>query len=365
MKPARWKLVVNLLKQEQTVTGRLILAVAPPPLEVVLYECPMLVQTQPPQNPLRGFVQEAISLLRKPIAREIAAFLYLPQGVVELILVNLQQVGGAVSDTVGRWTVPEGAPHFRSNQGDPPIWKRIRQLICFWPKREILLPVLPRLRLRDLVELEVHRLQGDLINWYHDLLSRLSTQRMSGPMPNGLRLLSLKNHISLPSRAKDDMIGPDAPISPDEILVTKIRLDVVALVWANKRDGVWEVVSRLWSRPTPPDQSDGEPFAAGEPCVGVKLPASLIGDEDSLDDLGDLFSPDQKKWKHLCKESSRLQTIHRELDGDWHSILISEDAKEGKKDYWLGLPCSLGRDARLLCYTTSKMKMSIQMQPGE
>lgn len=166
MRRERWKIVERLLEQIEGTTGRLVMAVAPEPLDVVLYETPVLARSQPPQNPLRGFIQEAVSLLEQPTAAEIAALLHLPAAVVELVLGSLQQVGGAVSDMAGRWSVPDGAPRFRTGGTDPPVWHRTRRLLCYWPKQQMLLPVLPRMRLRDLVELGVHILQGEVADWY-------------------------------------------------------------------------------------------------------------------------------------------------------------------------------------------------------
>src|SRR5713101_5806095 len=102
MRQERWRIVERLLDQVEGTTGRLVMAVAPDPLDVVLYETPVLARTQPPQNPLRAFVQEAVSLLGQPTAAEIAALLHLPAVVVELVLGNLHQVGGAASDVAGR-----------------------------------------------------------------------------------------------------------------------------------------------------------------------------------------------------------------------------------------------------------------------
>lgn len=171
MREERWRIVERLLDQGVGATGPLILAVAPKPLDVVLYQAPVLVRSWPPHNPLRGFIQQAISLLDHPIATEIAEFFYLPQAVVELVPGNLQQLGGVTRDAAGRWSVPQGAPRFGTDQSEPTIWRRTRRLLGYWPEREMLLPVLPRMRLRDLVALGVHKLEGELADWYSRIAS--------------------------------------------------------------------------------------------------------------------------------------------------------------------------------------------------
>src|SRR5260370_35890237 len=128
MQRERWKIVDRLLEQVEGTTGRLVMAVAADPLDVVLYETPVLGRSQSPQNPLRGFVQEAVLLLEQPTAAELAALLRLPSTMVELVLGNLHQVGGVVSDTAGRWSVPSEAPRFGTGGGDPPICRRTRKL---------------------------------------------------------------------------------------------------------------------------------------------------------------------------------------------------------------------------------------------
>ena len=75
------------------------------------------------------------------------------------------------------------------------------------------------------------------------------------------------------------------------MLVSRCRLDVIALTWSSLRSGVWEVVSRLWSRPTPTEYADGGPFAPGEPLPGLSLPEQLLEGGTILDDLGKLFNP--------------------------------------------------------------------------
>src|SRR5260370_36277288 len=71
MQRERWKIVDRLLEQVEGTTGRLVMAVAADPLDVVLYETPVLGRSQSPQNPLRGFVQEAVLLLEQPTASEL------------------------------------------------------------------------------------------------------------------------------------------------------------------------------------------------------------------------------------------------------------------------------------------------------
>ncbi|GIW78783.1 MAG: hypothetical protein KatS3mg105_0590 [Gemmatales bacterium] len=352
MQHERWKIVTRLLEQVKGTTGRLVMAVAPRPLEVVLYETPVLAKGQPPHNPLRGFVQEAVSLLEQPTAAEIAALLHLPTAVVELVLGNLRQMGGAESGMAGRWSVPQSAPQFGTGGSEPMIWRRTRRLLCYWPQRQVLLPVLPRMRLRDLVELGVHKLQGEVADWYDQIASWPDAEGLKRGRPDTVRILPLDVAETTPGSGHSaTCAAPDAPVPVDEVLVTKCRLDVIALMWASFRSGVWEVVSRLWSRPTPSDESEGISFAPGEPLLGLSLPEQLLGGKLTLDDLGKLFSPDQQAWRMLLCNRDRTSPLHRDLDGNSRALIIAQQTDAASSRRWKLLPTSLARDARLICWT--------------
>jgi len=343
--------VERLLKQVEGTTGRLVMAVAPEPLDVVLYETPVLARSQPPQNPLRGFVQEAVSLLEQPTAAEIAALLHLPTAIVELVLGNLQQVGGAASDTAGRWFVPDGAPQFGTGDSEPMIWRRTRRLLCYWPQRQVLLPVLPRMRLRDLVELGVHKLQGEVADWYGRIASWSDAEASKRGRPDTVRILPL--HVAETTSGSElsaTLAAPDAPVPVEEVLVTRCRLEVIALTWASLRSGVWEVVSRLWSRPTPSNDSEGISFAPGELLPGLSLPEQLLGGISRLDDLGKLFSPDPQAWRMLLSDRE-TSPLGRDLHGESPALIIAQQTKAASSRRWKLLPSSLARDARLICWT--------------
>jgi hypothetical protein len=353
MQDKRWKIVERLLKQVKGTAGRLVMAVAPEPLDVVLYEAPVLARNQSPQNPLRGFIQKAITLLGQPTVADIAAMLHLPTAVVELVLGNLQQVGGAASDTVGRWSVPPGAPQFGTGGSEPMIWRRTRRLLCYWPQRQVLLPVLPRMRLRDLVELGVHKLQDELTQWYSQIASWSDDEAPKRGRPDTLRLLPLHVAETTPSSGHSATPAvPDAPVSMEEVLVTRCRLDVIALTWASFRSGVWEMVSRVWSRPTPFTDASEVPFSPGEPLLGLSLPERLLGDQTtSLDDLGKLFSPDQEAWRMLLSDCDRTSPLRRDLHGKSPALIIAQQTEAASRQRWKLLPTSLARDARLICWT--------------
>jgi hypothetical protein len=352
MRRERWRVVERLLDQVEGTTGRLVMAVAPEPLDVVLYETPVLVGSQPPHNPLRGFIQEGISLLEQPTSAEIADLLHLPNGVVELVLGNLRQIGGAVCDVAGRWGIPEGAPIFRAGGGDPAIWRRARRLLCYWPQRQVLLPVLPRLRLRDLVELGVHNLQGDVAEWYAQFQSWPIREGLRRGLPDSIRILPLVSS-SAAGDGTNPAPAPDAPVSREEILVSKCQLDVIALTWCSRRSGVWELVSRMWSRPTTAQESEGEPFSPGECLVGLTLPENLLGEGASLDALGQLFDSRPELWRNLLEEQEGLPSIRRDLENDGHALLLSTQQLPDERRRWRGLYTSLAREARLLCCTSA------------
>ena len=349
MRRERWKIVERLLEQVEGTTGRLLMAVAPDPLDVVLYETPVLARSRPPQNPLRGFVQEAVLLLEQPTATEIAELLHLPSAVVELVLGKLQQVGGAVSDTAGRWSVPGDAPKFGTGENAPPIWRRTRRLLCYWPDQQVLLPVLPRMRLRDLVELGVHKLQGEVAEWYNRIASWTTAEGLVRGRSEDVRILTLGVTSVLPQDMPSAM--PDSPVSVDEVLISRCRLDVIALTWASYRSGIWEVTSRLWSRPTPAQDAAAIPFAPGEPMRGLSLPERLLGGSP-LDDLGNLFDPRPEVWRKLLDDQDGLSRLRRDLEGDFPAVIVAEQADTAEKRQWQGVFTRLTREARLLCYLT-------------
>src|SRR5260370_39538337 len=116
---------------------------------------------------------------------------------------------------------------------------------------------------------------------------------------------------------------PDAPVSVEEILVSRCSLDVIALTWASYRLGIWEVTSRLWSRPTPTQDAAGEPFAPGEPMRGLSLPERLLGGLP-MDDLGTLFDPRPEVWRKLLDDPNGLTPLRRGLEGDFPALIVAE-----------------------------------------
>jgi len=352
MNTARWGIVERLLKQVEGTMGRLVMAIAPnKPLDVVLYEAPVLVSSQAPHNPLRGFVQEAVSLLEQPTAAEIADFLHLPTAVVELVLGNLQHLGGVTSDTAGRWSVPEGAPRFQIGKQEPMVCRRTRKLLCYWVQREVLLPVLPRMRLRDMVALGVHKLQGEVADWYSQIASWDDVEGSKRGRPRTVRVLPLRSRCVLSGNAASasDTLE-DASVTEDEVLVSRCRLDVVALTWASFRSGIWEIASRLWSRPTSGKDGEDMPFAPGEPFLGLSLLEQLLGDSSSLDELGYLFSPHPEAWRKILKNRDESRELRRDLDGNAPALIVGNQEQGDQHRRWRGLFTSFAEEARLLCF---------------
>jgi hypothetical protein len=350
MTDQRWKIVRSLLGQTWTPEQKLILAVAPPPIGVVLFESPVLLRSHPPQNPVRGFVQEAVSLLEAPSPSEVAELLGLQTGVVEMVLGNLRQLGGAICDDAGRWSIPPGAPQFRTGRSDPPMERRTRRLMCYWPERQRMLPLLPRMRLRDLVKLDVHPLRDDLRGLYQTMQSWSEDEGVRRGRPEWLRLLSLGEASLLPVSQPARANAADSPVASEDILVCRCTFDVVGLTWAVLRDGVWELQSRLWSRPTRKGDDEGEPFASAEPWNGLSLPEQLLGGEGRLDHLATLFDPNPEVWRELIEDSLGGMRIRRELNGSLPAVLIIESGSPETEFRWRGLHTRLGPDARLLGY---------------
>jgi hypothetical protein len=209
-----------------------------------------------------------------------------------------------------------------------------------------MLPVLPRLRLRDLVELDVHQLKGDVREWYARFAALPGAEAVRRGLPGAFKLLPLADTTAGASPVKK-VVTSDAPLPAEEVLVSRCQLDVIALSWATPRDGVWEISSRLWCRPTPPEDSDGEPFAPGEPFVGLSLPEHLLGGANRLDDLGTLFDPrNDGAWRTLLTEPDEDTGLDRVLQGEQISIIVKKLDGEPDKHRWLGLMTTL---ARLLC----------------
>ncbi|MCS7020426.1 MAG: hypothetical protein NZU63_01205 [Gemmataceae bacterium] len=325
------------------------MAIVPKPLEVVLYEAPVWSKGQPPRNPLRGFIQQAVTLLEQPTATAIAQFLRLPVGVVELVLGNLQQVGGVTCDPAGRWSVPPGAPRFESSHDQPAMQRRTRRLLCYWPEADMLLPVLPRLRLRDLVELGVHKLHDELVDYYKRIASWSEAEGIRRGKSATVQLLPLTDAY----KPIDGSAGYSASdyVTIDDVFVSRCQLDVIAICWATYSLGVWEIGCRLWSRPTSTTEGRGTPFAPGEYFrYGMPLVEKLLGDDILLTHLGKLFDPHSEDWRELLDQQKTPPGLQRLLSTKAQALIVLDqvDAEHGSQ--WLDLDTPFARNARLLCF---------------
>lgn len=350
-----WKIVKRLVYQDIRANRLPFLAIATKPLDVVLYETPVLVKTEPPHNPLRGFIQEAVLLLEQPTAAEIASFFHLPEAAVQLVLGNLQQLGGVTCDATGRWSVPPGAPNFTTGRSEH-VCRRKRQLLCYWPDQDTLLPVLPRMRLRDLVSLDVHKLEGELAAWYGRIASWSKEEAVKRGRPASVHLLPLRHVEGDPPNVSALPAELTEPVPPEDVLVTHCPLDVVALASCSFRSGVWEVVSRLWSRPTSAEGHESVPFASGEEVAGLSWLERLLGNGSSADTLGHLFDFQSESWHGLVSDRKHLEQLQRV----WHNdtmVLIVKNNTNSKEHlrFWGGLMTTFAPEARLLCYSVGKI----------
>jgi hypothetical protein len=167
-----------------------------------------------------------------------------------------------------------------------------------------------------------------------------------------LRVLPLRAATMPPgSESSATSASPDAPVSVEEVLVSWCRLDLIALTWSSFRSGVWEVASRLWSRPTPPEDAKGGPFAPGEPLVGLSLPEQLLGGGSTLDDLRNLFSPNPEAWRMLLDDQDGILLLRRDLDSESPALIVAEQAEATENRHWQLLRTRLARDVRLICWT--------------
>jgi hypothetical protein len=315
MNQRQWKDLLTILKQGDTRPGRVVLAVVRSRLDVVLFELPVLDGTPPPHNPLCGFVQDAVRVLTRPTSREIADLLRLPSEVVRSVLGTLRQAGGARCDAAGRWHVPAGATAFGTDENSPPAPRRVRRLLCYWPGGGVVLPARPRLRTRDLMELDAHADQSELKGWYAGCVEWQATERQARGT-TAIRLLPLADQAPADDEA-------DGPVTPDEVLTLRCQLEVIAIAWAARRGCVWEVTSRLWCRPV----ADGSPagsLSAGEEFTGLTVLERLMGPEVRLDALGTLFDDHPERWRALFLHPEKTHRLRRRLDADAPAFLTTD-----------------------------------------
>jgi hypothetical protein len=147
----------------------------------------------------------------------------------------------------------------------------------------------------------------------------------------------------------------EAAVSAEEVLVSQCQLDIIALTWCqkNKTDGVWEITSRLWSRPVSEETEASVPFAPGEPIVGLSLLEQFLGGSVHLDQLGKLFSPDPEGWRLLLTDPEKITDLRRDLSGSFPALIVAEQAETAKSRKWLGLPTSFSQDTRLICWVAT------------
>jgi hypothetical protein len=343
MRKRPWRVVERMAGDSRGIPGQLVLLCWPGPLDVVLYEAPVVLRTHPPRNALRGFFQEAVRLLGGPSAEDLSRLLGLPPRVTDLVLGDLNRLGAVAVNAAGQWSVPPGAPHFTADGDGPEIEQHARQLLCYWEGGDVLLPVLPRMRLRDLVHLQVHRIEGRLSDWYRRMAGWEGPEAARHGKPAGLTLLPPEAAVNA---------GPDGagshPAPGTGILAAECKLDVIGLTWAGRREGVWELHTRLWSRPAPAEEGHGgEPYAPGEPVGGLTVLDRLLGG-NALGRLGSLFDFDRERWKELLSDDSDLRHVRRS-DGGHPTLLVTSSSPEGDAREWRFLNTRLGDHAFLVC----------------
>ena len=355
MSKGRWDVVKELLKNWREPGARMVLAVAPEPLVVALYETMVLAENRPQLAPLRGFVQESIRLLGAPTAAEIARLLHLPLTVAEVALGNLARLGGVAFDPAGRCVIPAGAPDFTTQRPDTGIWIRRKETLYYWPKHGAFLPLIPQMRPSDFVKLNVHNMRGKFTDWYVRCAALEGAEKSAAGLPDSVELLPLE--ASLPVFGDK---SPRAPVSPDEIKVTMCEFDVIALTWASPRDGGWELTSRFWCRPASA-AIDGAEFTPGPLVGGMRLPSYLAGGRGRLNQLAELFDPHSESWRKLL--GGKDEQVQPTLEGRHPSLLTPDKAdnrpsakpatrragSKNRKWRWETLDSTLGEEVRLLC----------------
>ena len=365
MSDDRWKFAESIVSAFCRDIQGLFFVIYPQPIEVILFESPVMVESRPPLFRIMRLVYEAVRVLNDPSIEQLARFLRLPPLAVELILGRMRRIRLVEVDAAGRWSLAGRWSHGTEEF----VWRRrCHRLVCYWPKEQLLLPVESRVRLRDLVYLETHRMGADL----QEVYQRLVRQSHENPfvLADGERLWLLPvqdmhdvpDHSDSFSPALRDFsetsflspsFGPSqgsqslAPASSG-VLTAQAKLDVMLVSWVVREGGLWVLRWRVWSRLLAPDELRSQAsFAPGPVGEGLRIPVKLAG--QSLNDLRLFFDPDSDRWRSLIAPSEGCafgvrRTLHREAKT---LLEITFSSSEADKEFAL-IPSSQGPRLRFL-----------------
>jgi hypothetical protein len=361
----RWKFAESIISAFCRDIQGLFFVMYPQPIEVILFESPVMIESRPPLFRVMRLVYEAVRLLNDPSIEQLSRFLRLPPLAVKLILGRMRRIRLVEVDAAGRWSLAD----LWSRGTEEFVWRRTcHRLVCYWPKEQLLLPVEPRVRLRDLVYLETHRMGADLQDVYQSLVR----QSHENPfvLADGERLWLLPvqdvhdvaehshsssppprdfSETSFPSSSFGQSQGSQslAPASSG-VLTAQAKLDVMLVSWVVRQGGLWVLKWRIWSRLLAPDEVRSQAsFAPGPVCEGLRIPVKLAG--RSLDELRLFFDPGSDRWRSLIalSEGGSLG-IRRTLHPEAKTLLeITSSSSETDKEFLL-IPSSQGPMLRFL-----------------
>ena len=348
--------IVKSVKKQHP--GRLLLCCVREEVEVTLFEAPVMIRSRSPLDQLRGFVQRTIAAFEMPRRPVLAHFLHLPERVVKLVLDDLEATGAAVSDSAGCWSVPEGAPRLGSAGAPGAVEELRRRLLCYWRSADVLLPVLPSvLRQRDLVRLDIHPMREEIRDAYERIRAWDGEEAAQHGKPDWLTILPQPEDQPTPNSIASADSGPFPGPRLGEILASRCRLDLIVLSWAVRNGVVWEIHSRVWSRPRFPDgEGAAARFASGEMFDGLAvLEKVLLQDrpdadaEGSIKRLSSVFDSRREAWRDLFARESDGSRVDRNLYGEPEDCaFLNPDAGEGSPP-WSLLDSTLGEQSFIPC----------------
>ncbi|MDW8077754.1 MAG: hypothetical protein RMJ16_02590 [Thermoguttaceae bacterium] len=369
----RWKFAAKIIRSLCHGQRGVFLLVYPEPIEVLFLEAPALVETSNRQNRVLQFLYRILELRSGTSVEDLAEGLALPVVAVQACLSRMRLLGLVSQDAAGRWQVcGTWSPSLETMQ----VARLSRVLLCYWLEKQKLLPAEPRLRLRDLISLEIHAMQQDLRPVY-DKLVEMTTKapielsdgsRVRLLTPSGRRDTALADVSGSANSVQAHFpfeTNPEAPgiLKPyQEVLVTRCQIDVLAVSWLTGKQGSWYFQSRLWSRPVGHTEISRMPFAPGSVIEGVRLLEEVAG--TSLAPLREFFYPGADSWQSLVDRQScpELKDLRRTLHPEAPALLEVTLSSEARLEYFL-LPTTISPSVRLVGWNPGASLMASRIQP--
>ena len=145
---------------KDSATGTPVLAFQRRGVEVVLFDTPAEVRGRPPADEVSEFTRRAVGVLAPTRPEDVANLLGLPRLAIAAVLKRLARYRMVEVGPDGRWRLPAGGASVEvSAEATSHLATLTRRLLCVWPREtngtedDLLLPIRPRERRRDLAEL--------------------------------------------------------------------------------------------------------------------------------------------------------------------------------------------------------------------